>query len=371
MTDRLPVLSQSLPVSPVVKYALCYMILANASHLLAVVTLYRLARDLIPTSTQARSRIAFTAALLHTVSPAGVFLSAPYGESTFAMLNFAGTWSYSRAFKLRRGGSTTKELLYTILAGLLFALASTARSNGLLSGMLFVGDVADAVLHPRDTILQSRRLLRLVLVGIAGSITAIGFAAPQIVAFREYCMNNTTPRIWCERIPPSIYSWVQDHYWGVGFLRYWTLSNLPLFLLAAPMLGVLLVTASTALWRPRSITRGCVGTGRHRSVAAAEEEDMAQILRRLAAPQLILAVMAATSFHIQIVNRISSGYPLWYLTLAIRLCSGSEISGGESRKGTRPKSKTAPLPRMEWIVRGMIMYAIIQGGLYASFLPPA
>lgn len=371
MTDRLPVLFQSLPVSPVVKHALCYMILANASHLLAVITLYRLARDLIPTSTQARSRIAFTAALLHIASPAGVFLSAPYGESTFAMLNFAGTWSYSRAFKLRRGGSTTKELLYTILAGLLFALASTARSNGLLSGMLFVGDVADAVLHPRDTILQSRRLLRLVFVGIAGSITAIGFAAPQIVAFREYCMNNTTPRIWCERIPPSIYSWVQDHYWGVGFLRYWTLSNLPLFLLAAPMLGVLLVTASTALWRPRSITRGCVGTGRHRSVAAAEEEDMAQILRRLAAPQLILAVMAATSFHIQIVNRISSGYPLWYLTLAIRLCSGSEILGGESPKGTRQNSKTAPLQGTEWIVRGMIMYAIIQGGLYASFLPPA
>lgn len=31
---------------------------------------------------------------------------------------------------------------------------------------------------------------------------------------------------------------MQKHYWGVGMLRYWTLANLPNFLLAAPALGL-------------------------------------------------------------------------------------------------------------------------------------
>ena len=30
-----------------------------------------------------------------------------------------------------------------------------------------------------------------------------------------------------------------------------------------------------------------------------------------------------------------------------------------------------PFARPEWVVRGFVMYAIVQGGLYAAFLPPA
>jgi len=77
-----------------------------------------------------------------------------------------------------------------------------------------------------------------------------------------------------------------------------------------------------------------------------------------ALPQLCLAVFTFTSFHVQIINRISSGYPLWYVTLATLVVKTTNHKRSESRL-------------VEYIVRGMIMYAIIQGVLYASFLPPA
>lgn len=83
-------------------------------------------------------------------------------------------------------------------------------------------------------------------------------------------------------------------------------------------------------------------------------------LRRLAVPQALLAVMALLSYHVQIITRLSSAYPLWYMWLI----SNIEISG---RKGTiNPYSAEAKV-----IVRWMIIYAMVQGALFASFLPPA
>jgi GPI mannosyltransferase 2 len=68
----------------------------------------------------------------------------------------------------------------------------------------------------------------------------------------------------------------------------------------------------------------------------------------LTIPQLILAVLALTTYHVQIITRIASGYPWWYIWLAAE----------------RPRS-------VKIAVRWMALYALIQGGLYASFLPPA
>lgn len=71
----------------------------------------------------------------------------------------------------------------------------------------------------------------------------------------------------------------------------------------------------------------------------------------MALPQLVLAVLALTTYHVQIITRISSGYPLWYIWLAAKT--------QETPKRTVP------------IIRWMVIYALIQAGLYASFLPPA
>jgi GPI mannosyltransferase 2 len=116
---------------------------------------------------------------------------------------------------------------------------------------------------------------------------------------------------------------------------------------------------------------------------------------RLAVPQLLLAVAAFTSFHVQIITRLSSGYPLWYLHIAQAILGFVErlrTSSAPNRSGS-PVSVTKPSAeaesevsedssanpairafvwmRPELITRFMIMYALIQGSLFASFLPPA
>jgi phosphatidylinositol glycan class V len=82
------------------------------------------------------------------------------------------------------------------------------------------------------------------------------------------------------------------------------------------------------------------------------------MLFRLAVPQGLLAVMALTSYHVQIVNRISSGYPVWYWYLV----SSAMDSFQDHRKGRRGLVNAA---------QTMVAYALIQGVLFGSFLPPA
>lgn len=75
------------------------------------------------------------------------------------------------------------------------------------------------------------------------------------------------------------------------------------------------------------------------------------LLLRLALPQFTLACAALTTFHVQVITRLSSGYPLWYIALA------SDIY---DRKWTAQS-----------LVRWFVMYALVQGALFAKFLPPA
>lgn len=86
------------------------------------------------------------------------------------------------------------------------------------------------------------------------------------------------------------------------------------------------------------------------------------LLRRLAVPQLVLAVITLTSYHVQIITRLSSGYPVWYWWLANLIIEDHSAS---------PLIQTRRKKLGLFLVKWMIMYAVIQGGLFASFLPPA
>lgn len=81
---------------------------------------------------------------------------------------------------------------------------------------------------------------------------------------------------------------------------------------------------------------------------------------QIAIPQLVLTVATTTNFHVQIINRISSGYPIWYLVVATWITD---------RRTTRSDGKDSLFP--QWIVRWMVMYGVLQGLLFAGFLPPA
>ncbi|KAI1118189.1 GPI mannosyltransferase 2 [Nemania sp. NC0429] len=309
---------------------------ANASHLMSVLVLYKLSSTI-----SKNSQLSLVAAVLHILSPAGLFLSAPYSEPPYSLLSFVGYLFFAKAVLGEK--RTLAHDVSLVASGLWFGFAVNFRSNGILNGILFAWELSRELSRP-PTALSIRRRLSLVA---GGSAIAIGFLAPQIVAYKTYCYGvaDSELRPWCTRRFPSIYTFVQEHHWNVGFLRYWTPSNIPLFLLAGPMLYFLAKSGVAFLSNPFLLNGKIKG--------AVLSPDLAALLRSMASVQLILTATAITNYHVQIITRVSSGYPLWYWWLANLLSDGRTAGTGKN------------------IVLFMIMYASIQGALFASFLPPA
>ncbi|KAK3492232.1 GPI mannosyltransferase 2 [Neurospora hispaniola] len=448
------------------------LLLSNASHLLASLVLYRLTL-LLPfsgskSSPQKQRKLALLTSLLHIFSPAGLFLSAPYAESSCALFSFLGWWFYAQSCLSDQDGTTAvsdnvegsekgsltlKGDLHLLLAGLSFGLATLFRSNGILNGLPFAWEVLTILSglvittseeRGRGRVPLLRTLRRLIALGLGGIFVAAGSIVPQAVAWLRYCPSGSLwllnkflssgsevevsetsggsgsargygssgvgagvnagagggleelvaqdeAREWCAAVVPSIYTFVQKHYWNVGFLRYWTLPNIPLFLLAAPMLAILVKSAldqlsqqsstatvplamnsdakSTSSASPDTPSSGSVKSDEAGFIPPPPElptiaqQRMQILIGSAAAEQVLLAVLAVSTYHVQIITRISSGYPLWYWWLAQQLIGDGDMQQQQQQQQQKKLGKG--------IVVFMVMYAAIQGVLFTSFLPPA
>ncbi|OAP59664.1 hypothetical protein AYL99_06962 [Fonsecaea erecta] len=258
----------------------------------------------------------------------------------------SGFLGYLHAIRLFQSGLVFAGCTTIICAGLTFSTATMVRSNGILAGIPFLVEAVTTLLAMFSQGLSASRVFQLASIVFAGLLVACGMVYPQGLAYKDYCYGRATEtrRPWCNQTIPSIFTWVQSHYWNVGPFRYWTVSNLPLFILAAPTLSVLIYSAVDVLRRPQFLSL-------ETQQAPATSSAGKRALLSLALPQLVLAVLALTSYHVQIITRLSSGYPLWYIWLATEL-------------QTEPK-------RSSVVIRWMVIYGLVQAGLYASFLPPA
>ncbi|KAF2020540.1 glycosyltransferase family 76 protein [Aaosphaeria arxii CBS 175.79] len=353
------------PDAPVRKYVLAGFAVSNICHLLSVLVLYRLL-SLILAPYQNR-KVPFIASCLHIISPASMFLIAPYAEALFSLLNFTGMLLYvlARNITSTNGMATAHRDVTLVGSGLIFAVATLIRSNGLLSGLIFLYDVVLALPDILTFRLNKQDAHRLFVTCIAGAVLPFGLILPQYLAYSEYCVDKTgdgNVRPWCKKALPSIYSWVQERYWHVGFLKYWTLPNLPLFLMAAPMLWLMIKTSVTVMASGHGHDQ-LKSNGKAQTKEDSPPNDSSTAIchfPQLALPQLSLALLATTNFHVQIVNRISSGYPIWYLIIATWIAQTASSSA---------KEQTSMKP--QWAVRFMVLYGIVQGALFANFLPPA
>ncbi|KAL4960444.1 DUF409 domain protein [Aspergillus stella-maris] len=339
-------------------FAVAAVALSHVAHYLSVLALYRLTINVFGHDTERRRLASFLSAALHIICPAGTFLSAPYGESLFSFLNITGYYIYSSS---KVDLTTRKQPLSHVkllLSACFFAVATAIRSNGVLSGILLAYDALQQAYGIVTRRSFGAASLRLCVVVLSGCTVALGLVVPQYLAYTTYCMNENISRPWCQSLIPSIYGWVQSHYWGVGFLRYWTVSNIPLFLLALPMMGVLFLSSFWAVGADISFSSSQPTTKTSPALAAG---PAASLLTRLAIAQFVLTAMALTSYHVQIINRISSGYPLWYWYLT------SLALGSSDRSLARLKLSS---PFMV-LVQTMVIYALVQSVLFGSFLPPA
>lgn len=70
----------------------------------------------------------------------------------------------------------------------------------------------------------------------------VPFLTFQAYGYYNLCHGRVPDemRPWCKDRVPLLYNFIQSHYWGVGFLRYFQLKQLPNFLLASPILSLAL-----------------------------------------------------------------------------------------------------------------------------------
>ncbi|QSZ34690.1 hypothetical protein DSL72_007545 [Monilinia vaccinii-corymbosi] len=322
---------------------------AHISHLLSVLILYSLTLRLFPSK-----RFALVTALLYIITPAGIFLSAPYAESSCAFLTFLGIFLFTKSFGSRSKSRTLGHDLLILISGVVFGVATTFRSNALLNGFLLL-DEAFRNLIGLGNGFHIATIRRLIITGLGGICIGIGFLSPQYLAYQEYCRATDAEsiRTWCSNTIPSIYTFVQGYYWNNGLFKYWTLSNIPLFLLAMPMIIVLGVSST---WGVRDSHRQQIAVAPMKETSPSVDEmqysDRVQIIRNLALSQLLLTVYTVTSGHVQIITRISSSHPVYLWYMAILAGKGND-------------------PTVTVVGRFMIIYAGIQSGLFSSFLPPA
>uniref|UniRef100_A0A6M2DXG1 GPI mannosyltransferase 2 n=1 Tax=Xenopsylla cheopis TaxID=163159 RepID=A0A6M2DXG1_XENCH len=215
-------------------------------------------------------KLAYISSILFCVNPASIFFSAPYSESVYAWLSFAGMLRCLDKTDIRFGN-------IAITSAVPFGLSCVARSNGLLNiGFILYHWTRNGVQKMWPEVVNRYRTLKtkwvtpfLVLPFVAATIqisitlvvTMTLYILVQIYNYRQFCMRNTLvlPEIlvkygednsfvmpgygvspWCDQEYPVAYSYVQSHYWNVGFLRYYRLKQIPNFLLAFPIVFIIL-----------------------------------------------------------------------------------------------------------------------------------
>ena len=168
-------------------------------------------------------QLALNSSILFCFNPASVFMCAVYSESLFACLSFAVMLLVAKR--------------KPTLAALVCGLAVAARSNGtILAGFVIYFHLLSAV---RMLANGHWSVASLVTSGLSLAariaVVALPLVAFQWHGYTLYCSPLSKDRPpWCDWTLPLPYSYVQSHYWDVGFLRYYQLKQLPNFMLAMP-----------------------------------------------------------------------------------------------------------------------------------------
>ncbi|KAL6584153.1 hypothetical protein OROMI_003442 [Orobanche minor] len=181
------------------------------------------------------NNIAFVFASLYLYRLSVIVLKdKEYSESLYAFLSFGGLYYFFNGTNF--------------FATFWLALSGCARSNGVLNA----GYICFRSMQQLNEAFISRKRSYLLMTKIllAGAFYSMCIFTPfisfQVYGYLNICMGRPVAemRLWCKASLPLLYNYIQSHYWGVGFLRYFQVKQLPNFLLASPILS--LATCSIA-----------------------------------------------------------------------------------------------------------------------------
>jgi phosphatidylinositol glycan class V len=265
-------------------------------------------------------RKAEIATVLFCFNPASIFFTAPYSESLYSFLSF------SLMLKCL-------EDINSVLIVIPLSLSILSRSNGLIN-IGFVVYYGLKKMFIQNTVLSFITIfLKTISILI---IIAFHYGLMQVYNYYLYCFQknfhlpdfiknfaidndlvlagNKTEGAspWCSYNLPISYSYVQEHYWNVGYLNYYEIKQIPNFLLAFPIIFIIFYNSFKYFMRAQSY---CYRLGifnlKHsvlRKVSIADQNLFVFVVHAIA-----LSVFCILFIHIQVTTRlIASANPVIY-----------------------------------------------------------
>ncbi|XP_059047879.1 GPI mannosyltransferase 2 [Achroia grisella] len=209
---------------------------------------------------------AYKCAILYCVNPASIFFTAPYSETLFAWMSFYTMLKCTENETLRFAN-------IDITSGMPAGFSLITRSNGSVNiGFILYTSFKNVIERTLPEIvykyktLKHRIIIPVLLLPLFTSsvalflvliITFIPFLLvqtynyfkfcilndhnlPEFLSNTEYVLPGSAESPWCNSTIPLSYSYIQSHYWDVGFFKYYKLKQIPNFILASPCIFLIL-----------------------------------------------------------------------------------------------------------------------------------
>lgn len=335
---------------------------------------------------------AYRAAILYCVNPATIFFSAIYSESLFAYLTYY---------------SMLKSIDLDAYVAFPIGLSILTRSNGMVNiGFPIYFQFRKLYNHfvTKYDKLSTLTILKSIcsLCNIA-IISTVPFILLQIYNYIIFCVPRSNEMFipqhildhsatnnfvlqgsgnveWCHATLPVAYSYIQNKYWNVGFLKYYAVKQIPNFILALPVLYIMItcikeyIVEHSKYFCTLEFIERIDGTAKVVKVKKYPAEMLVFVVHGL-----FMTIFCIFFVHIQVSTRLlCSASPLiyWYCTLTMSYtpCCNDE-RGYESIENMCSKWKVFLFTQRKYILKDKLIlayflgYAIVGCFMFSNFLP--
>lgn len=325
--------------------------------------LYELARKALKDQRKAE-----IAAVLFCFNPASVFFTAPYSESLYCWLSFS---LMLKCF----------EDINSVLIVVPLSLSILCRSNGLIN-IGFVVYYGLKKMFSQSTVLSFVTIfLKIFSILI---IIAFHFGLMQVYNYYLFCfqksfnfpefikdfaiendlvlagnksVSNESVSPWCQSNIPIAYSYIQEHYWNVGYLKYYELKQLPNFLLAMPIILIILVNAFKYFLRNQDYCWR-LGIFNLRQSILRKTTVADQNLFVFVAHAVIMCLFCVLFIHVQVTTRLlaASNPMLYFFCADYFMITNAAHKKNDDKHVSEMPVNIFDIKRLNWTQRTIIYY---------------
>ncbi|XP_054004326.1 GPI mannosyltransferase 2 [Hylaeus anthracinus] len=341
-----------------------------------------------------KTHLAYKAAILYCINPATIFFSAVYSESLFAYLTYY---------------SMLKSIQLNPLVSFPIALSILTRSNGMVNIGFPIYFGLKELCHSFSTkydhfsvkalgqFLFLKSTLKSVLLMCNILIISVApFILLQIYNYIIFCIPHSNQTFipqhieahsrinnlvlpgsdnveWCHAKIPIAYSYIQKKYWNIGLFNYYELKQIPNFILAFPVLSIMITCIKEYFFEHRkySCALGFVKNAVGKELVKTQKYPAEMLVFIIHG--LFLTIFCIFFVHIQVSTRlISSASPLiyWYCTLTMQHVSrDNDDTAYESEKNMFffiPKTYSF---KDKVILSYFLGYIVLGCFMFPNFLP--